>query len=141
MISTKPDDSSLVTPTNTEPDLPLPHGVSLIPEFSVYPVGTEIVNVVWRNDTDKKVGFGASHALDKRVDDKWERVNYAQDNLSWISILYVIAPHSQIDYAYWLVCYVPLETGNYRFVVNFWDQNPPIGSTSEHRIYAEFALV
>ena len=147
------DNYNPIPPTNTEPNLTLsdeveimfPEGISLMTEFSTYPVGVEAINVIWKNDTGETIGFGYGYYLDKKVDNKWVRMGFVvQDEIITIpAIMLGIDPHSQRDWSYELSFYYGfLEAGEYRIATDFYDtfSPSPTGGHGQYRIYAEFNL-
>ncbi|MCL2678679.1 MAG: hypothetical protein FWF18_00005, partial [Dehalococcoidia bacterium] len=107
LTSEKPVVSNSATTTVTEPEPVLhdgdedmfPDGVALIPEYPTYPVDVAGINVVWRNDADREINFGAGSSLQKKVGDGWEGVEPVRDIFTFL-IPFVLAPHSQKELWY-----------------------------------------
>lgn len=152
IVSENPKNSIHTSPSNTEPQPSFPDGVSLVPEYSTYPVDVETIYAVWRNDTDKGIAFGVAMSLDKKVDGAWERVDFVQE-VYWITMQYVIPPHSQFGLAYAINPYFGLlEAGEYRIVTNYsesaytvvtesWALSEPHNRIANYQVYAEVTLV
>ncbi len=109
----------------------IPNEVSLILEYSTYPVGVEAINAVFKNDTNLRMYFGHAFHLEKLVGSKWEKVNFVREEVYWLSVAYGVEPHSQRDWTFNISYYFgTLEKGHYRIATGTFGY-----------LYAEFAVV
>ena len=105
--------------------------VSLVLEYSAYPIGVEIINAQWKNDTDRSIYFGQAFCLEKSVGSKWEKVDFIREDVSWLAMAYGVQPHSQRDWTFCVSCYFgSLEKGKYRIATGY----------GYYPLYAEFIV-
>jgi len=118
-----------------------PDGISLSFEGSTYSVGVEVLNAVWKNDTDREILFGQVFSIQKKVNGDWETLNTINGVPVFPLIAYRVSPHSQMDWTYRLHNYGCLEAGCYRIASSFWLYSPiPTGDPRGYRVYAEFMV-
>lgn len=69
-------------------------GVTMETTEASYPVGTEMVDLVIKNDSDEEVYYGVAFSVEKQDGNRWVIVPF-EDDVSWIEIALMLAPKGQ----------------------------------------------
>lgn len=99
-------------------------GVSMYAEKNQYPTNVSEINVVWKNDTDKKLTFGDFFSIDKLVGQDWKVIG--KKEVAFNDVGNIVSPHSEVKHSYNIRVYSDkLEQGTYRIVTDFLDVHSP----------------
>jgi hypothetical protein len=120
------------TPDETEP-------VTLTTTRTLYPPDVEVIEVIWKNDTDETVAFGEHYRLERRVNGEWVEIPI-KDGAGFNDILWMAKPQSEVPQTHWIREYTDtLEPGEYR-IATYFTFDRESGLAVNHPIYAEFTV-
>ncbi|MBM7577834.1 immunoglobulin-like domain-containing protein [Jeotgalibacillus terrae] len=114
-------------------------GVSMsVIEESVSKTG---VTVLIENDSDKKVLYGASYVLEKKINDDWYQVPITlEENYGFEDVGYTVLPDAADEWkTSWSGIYDTLESGEYRIVKDVIDFRSS-GDYDKYDLAAEFEI-
>jgi len=113
-------------------------GVSMYAEESQFPSNVSEINVVWKNDTDKKLTFGDSFIIQKLVDKEWKAIGTGE--AVFTSIGHMVSPHTKVKHSYNIRVYRDkLEKGTYRIVTDFLELHSP-GNYDTYNLTTSFTV-
>lgn len=116
--------------------------VSLTLKKSVLPFGTKTITIKWNNNTDSTISFGEEFGIEKKANDEWTRVHYANDyTFNDVSIVLPSKAKSNQTYNLYNFYGKDLSKGEYRIRVNYsFDDGKDHTQKDYYVLYAEFKI-
>src|SRR5699024_1574656 len=79
---------------HAEEDINQVTGLTMTTKEKSYPVGTEEIDLVVKNETDEEFFYGVQFSVEKLDGESWVVVPF-EDDVAWIEIALILAPKSE----------------------------------------------